>query len=74
MRFTCTWNSSCPNEGNKEDEDLEPLSATEMGSTRSQTESLGHSWRDEDAIPYKQSTPWELISKKTLELQSVKIN
>lgn len=28
------WNSSCPNEGNKEAEDLEPLGATKMGSTK----------------------------------------
>lgn len=28
------WNSSCPNEGNKEAEDLEPLVAIEMGSTK----------------------------------------
>lgn len=28
------WNSSHPNEGNKEAEDLEPLVAIEMGSTK----------------------------------------
>lgn len=71
---TCMWNLSCPNEGTKEAEDLEPLSAMEMCSTEVRDRVLAVAKGMKMPSPYEQSTPWELISNKTPKLQLVKIN
>lgn len=68
------WNLSCPNEGTKEAEDLEPLAATETCSTKVRDRVLAVAKGMKMPSPYEQSTPWELISNKTLKLQLVKIN